>query len=160
MTDPREHKEATFIKVTDRRRFTSSGTVRPDAGPISDTRRVAPEPPAPPAAAPRAQTPTTAPAVAPKSHEDDEASLRVDFLAFVATLATNALAALGALPPGQGPDLPRNPNLAREYIDIIVMLERRTRGNLNAEEAATLKQLLADLHLQYVEATRSVQPIR
>lgn len=156
MTDPREPQEPAPIKVIDRRRFTSNGTVRPDAGPAQETRRTpspAPRPPAPAA-------PPAAAAAADDDDQDDEASLRVDFLAFVATLATNALAALGALPPGQGPDLPRNPNLAREYIDIIVMLERRTRGNLNEQEAATLKQLLADLHLQYVEATRSVQPIR
>jgi hypothetical protein len=81
-------------------------------------------------------------------------------LPFVAQLASNALAALGVLPDGQGSGMPQDPSVAREYIDIIVMLERKTRGNLSEQEHATLTQLLADLRLHYVEATRSVQPAR
>lgn len=67
------------------------------------------------------------------------------------------MAALGMLPDAERQGIPRNPAMAREYIDIIAMLQARTQGNLSAEEAKTLTRLLADLRMQYVELTRSVQ---
>ena len=79
-------------------------------------------------------------------------------MAFVASLATQAMAALGLMPEGQPGSPPFNPNLAREYIEIIFMLEERTAGNLTDDEAQSLRQLLSDLRLQYVEATRPPQP--
>lgn len=82
----------------------------------------------------------------------------VEFLPFIATLATNAMAALGMLPDAERQGIPRDPQMAREYIDIIAMLDERTRGNLDAEEAQTMTRLLSDLRVQYVELTRSVQP--
>lgn len=78
-------------------------------------------------------------------------------MAFVASLATNAMGALGLMPEGQGSGMPPNPNLAREYIEIIFMLEERTAGNLTDDEAAGIRQLLSDLRLQYVEVTRAPQ---
>lgn len=78
----------------------------------------------------------------------------IDFVSFIASLATNALAALGALPDGCD-DLPQqNPTLAREYIDILAMLEEKTRGNLTEREARVLAQILADVRLAYGTYTK------
>lgn len=79
-------------------------------------------------------------------------------MAFVASLATNAMGALGLMPEGQGPGLPFNPAMAREYIEIIVMLEERTVGNLSPDEAQSLARLIGDLRLNYVEVTRAAEP--
>ena len=48
----------------------------------------------------------------------------------------------------------RPPDLAAasQLIDIIAMLEEKTRGNLTAEERQLLDQLLYELRLRYVEA--------
>ena len=78
----------------------------------------------------------------------------MDFMAFIASLATNALAALGALPREQAQGMPVNPELAREYIDIIAMLQQKTRGNLSPPEEQALQRILTDLRINFVEQAR------
>ena len=157
-----ENPQSVPFKIVDRRRFTSAGEVKPGGQEAlhEDRRRVVPDVGGPAKAAP---APRSGASAAPQP-EQRTASKRpaaprraqVDFMAFVASLATNAMAALGLMPEGQG-SMPFNPNLAREYIEIIFMLEERTVGNLSDEEAQSLRQLLSDLRLQYVEATRPPQ---
>jgi len=77
----------------------------------------------------------------------------IDFITFVLSLSAQALVHLGAAVPG-GPapelDLP----LARHTIDILGILEAKTHGNLTGEEERILSQVLTDLRLRYVEATK------
>ncbi len=51
---------------------------------------------------------------------------------------------------------------AKLFIDLLDMLEAKTKGNLSKEEAGMLKQTLMSLHLTFVEAVESspspVQP--
>lgn len=89
---------------------------------------------------------------APASGAGPEPRQPIDFMGFVASLATNALAAMGALPEEQARGMPRDPRLAAEYIDILAMLQDKTQGNLTSEEAGALHQLLADLRMQYIRA--------
>ncbi len=168
--EPTEEHRAAPFKVVDRRRFTPSGEVRPggESALSEDRRRPVPTLEAAPRSGAAPQTgapqPGSAPAV-PQRNASAQAAKKspaprrsqVDFMAFVASLATNAMAALGLLPEGQQSAMPQNPHLAREYIEIIFMLEERTAGNLTDDEAASLRQLLSDLRLQYVEATRPPQ---
>jgi hypothetical protein len=44
--------------------------------------------------------------------------------------------------------------LAKHSIDILSMLEQKTKGNLNAAEAQLMEGLLYDLRLRYVEAAK------
>jgi len=53
--------------------------------------------------------------------------------------------------PGRAPNLP----LAKQTIDILGMLEQKTRGNLTAEERQLLEQVLYELRMRFVEATTS-----
>jgi hypothetical protein len=157
MTDHREEKDDTGFRIVDRRRFTSEGEMRED---VPD-RPAAAEPVLPPRSprpergerGERAPKPSGDPRRARSAAAQREPS-GIDFLSFVASLATNALAALGALPEAQARGLPKSPELAREYIDILAMLQQKTEGNLTADEEQALEQVLADLRLQYVEATR------
>ena len=48
--------------------------------------------------------------------------------------------------------------MAQQMIDIIIMLREKTRGNLDAEEQAMLKEILSGLQMKYVELAR--QPNR
>jgi hypothetical protein len=45
--------------------------------------------------------------------------------------------------------------LARQNIDILDILQKKTKGNLTNEEEQLLLEVLRDLRLKYVEATRS-----
>jgi hypothetical protein len=55
----------------------------------------------------------------------------------------------------------RPPDLeaASQLIEIIAMLEEKTRGNLTAEERQLLDQVLFELRMRFVEATKSQSPI-
>jgi hypothetical protein len=78
----------------------------------------------------------------------------VDFATFVLSLGSSALMHLGEVEqPGTGA-LAKNLPLAKHSIDILSMLESKTKGNLTPPEAQLLENLLFDLRLRYVEATR------
>jgi hypothetical protein len=55
----------------------------------------------------------------------------------------------------------RPPDLeaASQLIGIIAMLEEKTRGNLTAEERQLLDQVLFELRMRFVEASKSQSPI-
>jgi uncharacterized protein DUF1844 len=79
----------------------------------------------------------------------------VDFHTFVLSLGSSALLHLGELehPDAGGPQ--KDLGLAKHTIDILVMLEQKTKGNLTAAEAKLIESLLYDLRLRYVEATKA-----
>jgi hypothetical protein len=65
-------------------------------------------------------------------------------------LATQAMAALGLLhDPSQG-EQPIEPQIAKHFIDLLGMLETKTKGNLSAEETSLLSQTLHELRMLYV----------
>jgi hypothetical protein len=79
----------------------------------------------------------------------------VDFASFAVSLGTSALYHMGVLPdPETGKPGARKLELARQTIDALEMLQRKTRGNLDAEEEELLQRLLTDLRMRYVEASK------
>jgi hypothetical protein len=90
-----------------------------------------------------------------QSTDDDEPIEPEDiqpmsFDIFVLSLNASALIHLGEAPgdasePARGVNLP----LARQTIDILSLLETKTRGNLTGEEERLLHQILFDLRLRY-----------
>ena len=132
-----ESKPAGGFKVTDRRSFTDEAGARDEA------------PSAPPNGA-------NAPGAAGVTAEAPVAAFPpVDFHTFVLSLGSSALLHLGEIEnPNDGvsqKDLP----LAKHTIDILVMLEEKTKGNLSSAEERLMESLLYDLRLRYVEATKS-----
>ena len=78
------------------------------------------------------------------------------FASLVLSLSTSALLHLGVAPRGEDPaeEPPSsevNLPLAKQVIDILEMLQEKTRGNLDDDETGMLEQVLHDLHLRYVE---------
>ena len=82
---------------------------------------------------------------------------RVDFSSFCLSLATSALYHLGAVgdPESGEPSPEKNLALARQTIDALEMLESKTQGNLDEEEAKLLGGLLYELRVRFVEAGKS-----
>lgn len=76
------------------------------------------------------------------------------FVNFLMSLASNAAASLGMMEhpaTGQvGVDL----ELAKHWIDVLGMLQQKTRGNLVPQEQQIFEGLLSDLRMQYVSLTR------
>lgn len=76
---------------------------------------------------------------------------KIDFATFIVSLNTSALVHLGILEdPGSGQKT-QNLSLAKQTIDILAMLEEKTKGNLTSDEAAMLKSILYDLRILYVK---------
>lgn len=76
---------------------------------------------------------------------------QIDFSTFVFSLNSSALVHLGVLEePGTGQKV-KNLPLAKQTIDLLGMLEEKTRGNLTKDEENLLKSMLHDLRLMYVK---------
>jgi hypothetical protein len=75
----------------------------------------------------------------------------IDFYTFVLSLASSAFVHLGDAPhPETGERLKPDLLLAKQTIDILAMLEAKTKGNLTHEEEKFLENLLTDLRLRFV----------
>jgi hypothetical protein len=76
-----------------------------------------------------------------------------DFTTLVLSLSTSALMHLGEVPAEDGKPMPKNLALASHTIDLLAMLEEKTRGNLTGDEERILSGVLYDLRLKYTAAT-------
>jgi hypothetical protein len=82
----------------------------------------------------------------------------VDFGTFVLSLGSSALVHLGEISHPDTDQAREDLLLARQTIDLLAMLEEKTRGNLTGEETRFLGDLLADLRLKFVEKSRGAAP--
>jgi hypothetical protein len=79
----------------------------------------------------------------------DAGDLPVDFNIFVLSLNASALIHLGEAPGPGSAGVSVSLPMARHTIDMLAMLEDKTRGNLTSEEASLLHQVLFDLRMLY-----------
>jgi len=86
------------------------------------------------------------------SREEMESAL---FAQLVIQQANLAMMLMGRAPRPDGSESVRDLEAARLFIDQLELLEVKTRGNLNAHEAALLKQSLMTLRLAFVEAVET-----
>ena len=166
-------EEKPNFKVTDRRLFNPDGTPRdipreeepaPAPTPEPEPKQAAPGTAEPPAEKPpRAAEATPAEAATPRAPEDEaapeaqgEAQGDEGFLMLVEFLASFAADALGMVnhPGGGGVNL----QLAKQCIDMLGTLHRKTRGNLVGEEQQFLEMILSQLRMQYVSLTNAPRP--
>jgi hypothetical protein len=77
-----------------------------------------------------------------------------EFSMLVQMFSTQAMVALGLLPEPDSGKAQRRPNLARHFIDLLGVLEGKTRGNLSSDEEKLLGATLHYLRMAFVEATR------
>lgn len=78
----------------------------------------------------------------------------INFATFIFSLNSSALVQLGMMEDPTSGEKSKNLPLAKQTIDILSMLEEKSRGNLDADEAAMLKNILYDLRIHYVKETR------
>jgi hypothetical protein len=177
-------EEQPTFKVVDRRPFNPDGSPR-ELSPEEEAERAAaavkssvtetalPQPAPPPAGQPKAaETAETSARLesqprpkesAPRESEpsrvggdplDDPAS----FLSLIMSLASNAAASLGMMPHPVTGETGVDLKTAKHWIDVLGMLEQKTRGNLDSQEAQVLESLLADLRMQYVSFSGAPTP--
>lgn len=169
-----EEKKSEF-QVVDKRKFTSEGEARPDipeaagdAAPREEASAAVPEPPARPA-----------PVEAPPSHSTEDHAVgrqayaaanqgmdsafkaaglhdfEVSYERFMTQLYMTALYQLGML---REDNTPARVDLvgARQTIDTIEMLTRKTKGNVTEAEERFVQDRLYELHMAYLEVTQAI----
>lgn len=174
-------EEQPSYKVTDRRLFNPDGSPRevppeeqPEPKPVID------EVPATVASPPEATLSTTAasPAVSAEAQspeppaqsqpepveeaesESAEAELPgaedpASFASFMMSIASNAASSLGMMEHPVTGKREVDLELGKHWIDVLGMLQQKTRGNLLPQEKQILEGLLADLRMQYVSLTHA-----
>jgi hypothetical protein len=124
---PEPGEDERGFKVEDRRRFEADGTAR--AGEAAAA-----------AAAAAAQPPR------------QKALPPLDFSTFVLSLGTSAMIHLGEAPAPGDASAQKNLQLAQQSIDLLAILQEKTKGNLTSEEEELLRELLYDLRMKFVAA--------
>jgi hypothetical protein len=83
----------------------------------------------------------------------EKPGVQIDFATLILSLSASALAHLGVADESEeGPPPEVNLPLARQTIDVLELLQRKTRGNLDEAEQRLLASMIHDLRLRYVAA--------
>ena len=91
--------------------------------------------------------------------QTEKQSPAINFIAFVLTLAHTTAVHLGDTEdPVSGHKMEPHLPAAQQMIDILSLLEEKTRGNLTAEERQLLEQLLYELRVRFVEVSKAGAP--
>ncbi|HTS68672.1 MAG TPA: DUF1844 domain-containing protein [Terriglobia bacterium] len=133
-----EKNEPSGFKVVDRRSFNTEGPPRPEAP--SEVKRT--EPP-PVEKAPR-----------PQSIEPPDADLSQEpsgFEMLVSYLSTTAMFQLGLMPGPGGERIPADMPNARRTVDLLQVLQEKTKGNLTPNETRLLDDVLYELRMTFME---------
>jgi hypothetical protein len=84
----------------------------------------------------------------------EETLPHIDFATFILSLSHSALLHLGEAPHPETGQVEKNLALARQTIDLIGMLEEKTKGNLTGDEERLIGQILYDLRMRFVEMSK------
>lgn len=152
-SDNQQPKEKAF-HVVDKRRFAADGqertaeTTTTQPGEQLTTRG--------PTTANAATTAPTSDASSPQFTMHDETKNEeaepVAFTSFIMSLATQVLVQLGEMPAPNGMEIPIDLESARQTIDIMTMLQRRTKGNLSSDESRFMEEVLHSLRISFINA--------
>jgi len=151
------NEEQPELVINDRRKFNVDGSVREGV-------EIAPEKPK---AEPKPIDDSSArliPHVAPEPAAESEEPLDdgdipgaddpTSFVNFLTTLASQAAAALGAMPHPATGQRTVDLETGKYWVDVLAMLKEKTKNNLHPKEAELFDGLLSDLRMQYVQITR------
>ncbi len=132
--------------VRDKRRFTTEAQAKEESEPAKEQ-----EPEAGSEAAPVNEAPEGEPSES--ASKEQRQIPPVDFSSFVLSLANNALFHMGFLKL-QDSEVQKDLPAARQIIDLMALLEEKTKGNLTEQEQKILKETLFQLRMAFVEASK------
>lgn len=106
--------------------------------------------------------PPPAPEISKETQMDSEHSHEgappLSFSSFIFSLGTSALMLMGEKLSPEQPATPVNLPQAKEIVDILSILDEKTKGNLTSEEAAVMKDMLYTLRMKFVDASSGKNP--
>jgi hypothetical protein len=139
-----ESEQEQEFKVTDKRRFTPEGESKEQK---ADKEKE-----------PTAEQPTTGDGA--EEHAEKEEPKRepppppLDFTGFIVSLSHTALFQLGLIKIPGREEPKKDLQGARQTIDLLALLEEKTKGNLAEQEAKILKESLFQLRMAFVESSK------
>jgi hypothetical protein len=80
-------------------------------------------------------------------------TLPMDFSTFIFSLNSSALVLLGIVEDPESGEKAKNLLAAKQTIDILGMIEKKTMGNLTDDEKRLLRNILRELRILYVKET-------
>jgi hypothetical protein len=156
-----DNQDEVSFKVADRRKFNPDGSVK--EGVVLEAAKV--ETKSPDKTAVKNEAHEHDPGEKPEPETafvggDDEipgAEDPASFVNFLSTLATNAAAALGAVPHPATGKRTLDLETGKYWLDILGMIKDKTSGNLHPQESRLLDGLLGDLRMQYVQLVKATE---
>ncbi len=133
------------FKVADKRRFDSAGNQRSEEQTSQESNV---KKPAAAQATSSVNFETSGSGAEPGTSQASE----IDFSSFVMSLATQALMQLGQLAPPAGMEIHVDKVAAKQTIDILSLLDLKTKGNLDAGEKHLMEEVLHNLRMNFVRA--------
>lgn len=82
---------------------------------------------------------------------------KIDLTTFFLSVSSAAFMGLGMVPPPEGGPAKVDLELARQNIDLLELMQDKTRGNRTTEEDRLIEQLLFEARMRFVEAQRKLQ---
>ena len=140
MTD--EEIEGKGFVIRDRRRFTEEGETKEEA---AEEKAEQPET--------REQAEEEVESERERERIEEPPLPEINFSTFIFSLNTSTLLHLGEVPDPATGKQQEDLTMAKQTIDLLAMLEEKTRGNLTSDEENLLKHILYDLRLRYVQKT-------
>ncbi len=93
-----------------------------------------------------------------ESGADEVASQQeVNFSSFVIGLATQVMMMLGEIPHPETGQLMKQTDAAKQTIDVLAVLEAKTKGNLSKDEQNLLAEVLASVRIAFVQVVKQNQ---
>jgi hypothetical protein len=138
-----EDIEGKGFVIKDRRRFTDEGEQKEEAADAKVEREET-----------RTQEEEKVKPEAAQEKVEEMPLPEINFATFIFSLNTSALLHLGEVPDPTTGKQQEDLTMAKQTIDLIAMLEEKTRGNLAPDEENLIKHVLYDLRLRYVQKNK------
>ncbi|PYV08406.1 MAG: DUF1844 domain-containing protein [Acidobacteria bacterium] len=135
----KEEEEDTGFRVTDRRHFRETGELREDA-------------PAEPQPKKERETPPRAAEPPPGTSPP-----RIDFPSYLISYYSQALLFLGEVPNPVTKVVEQDLEGVRHTVDILEMIQEKTKGNLSSEEVQLLDSVLYEIRMKFMAKTRKIK---
>jgi hypothetical protein len=103
---------------------------------------------------PREEVPREEPQTKEERADQDIPLPEINLTNFLLSLSTSILIQLGEVQDPMTNQIEKNLSNAKQTIDLLGMLREKTKGNLTPDEEKLFENLLYDLRMRYVRATR------
>ncbi len=137
----KEEQEEPSFTVSDKRLFREDGELR----------SAEPEPPAPKEETRTAQAGTPQPEPPPGTYAN------IDFPSYILSYYTQGLVLLGEVPNPYTNQKEEDTEGARHTVDILTMLQEKTKGNLSKDEEQLLDSVLYELRMKFMAKTSRIK---